>query len=142
MASTGVTAEIWRRVRRPDGLWFFDVGFDAGGNLHNPNGYDPELVRSAVDAARVRWKARLGASAKKAAVTRRRRQENKVYQAARRIIDGGTFGPSSHCSICGKGLDDRESIARGIGSECWQRVLELLNQRANVGGYDNDLGRQ
>ena len=53
-------------------------------------------------------------------------QFQAVYQAAQRITDGHTFGPSSHCAICGKGLDDNQSIERGIGSECWQYVLERI----------------
>jgi hypothetical protein len=31
---------------------------------------------------------------------------------------------SSRCVLCGKALDDPESISRGIGSDCWQSVLQ------------------
>jgi hypothetical protein len=36
---------------RHEGAWLKQVGFEADGSLYNPNGYDPDLVRTAVAAA-------------------------------------------------------------------------------------------
>jgi hypothetical protein len=79
-----------------------------------------------VAGAEQRRHARRSAAAKLAAVTRRDRQEKRVYEAARRIIAGGTIGPGKSYYICGRGLSDPGSEARGIGSECWQFVLYVV----------------
>jgi hypothetical protein len=53
-----------------------------------------------------------------------------VHVIAKRIVAGLAIGPQNHCVICGRGLTDEESIARGIGSECWQDVLsDIYTQR-------------
>ena len=65
-------------------------------------------------------------AAKKAAITRRKRTDKRIYEAARRIVDGHLFGPSDNCFICGKGLGDPDSKERGIGSDCWQSILDCI----------------
>ena len=115
----------WKWVLHESGT-LHDVGVNPDGTLHNPNGYPDELVRTACAAAEQRRHARRSTAAKKAAGTRRNRQDRRVYDAARRIVDGEVFGPRQDCFICGRGLGDPESIGRGIGSECWQFVLDLI----------------
>ena len=44
-----------------------------------------------------------------------------------RLKEGGKLTPGTHCEICGKTLGDPESKARGIGSDCWQFILTLIN---------------
>ena len=51
-----------------------------------------------------------------------------------RLADGGEFTPGTNCEICGKGLDDPQSLARGIGSDCWQRVMRDLTVRQTAAG--------
>jgi hypothetical protein len=119
----------WKRVFH-DGDRLYDIGRNADGTLHNPNGYPEELVRAAIDGAEERQRQRRSNAAKKAAETRRRRTEARIYQVARRIVDGEVFGPSDHCDLCGRGLDDPESIKRGIGSDCWQFVLDIIKAPA------------
>jgi hypothetical protein len=100
------------------------VGILPDGSLHNPNGYPEDVVRAAVLAADVRKHERRSVAAKEAAITRYDRQEKRVYAVAKRIKDGGHFGPRKNCIICKRILSDEQSIARGIGSECWQGVLD------------------
>jgi hypothetical protein len=109
-----------------EGGRLYDIGVNPDCTLHNPNGYPDETVRAAyANAKRLEHESRSKA-AKKAAVTRRRRQEKRVYYVAKRIIDGEIFGPRQDCYVCGRGLDDPQSIQRGIGSDCWQFVLDLI----------------
>jgi Family of unknown function (DUF6011) len=83
-------------------------------------------VRSAIAAASARVHERRSAAAKKAAQTKAARRERRVHTTARRLVAEQNIGPRSHCYVCGRGLADPESIARGIGSECWQDVLKLV----------------
>jgi hypothetical protein len=106
----------------------FQVGIWPDGTLWNPNGYPDDTVRTAVLEADERKRIRRSNAAKKAAETRRGRRAKKIYAVAKRIVDGGHYGPRRRCVICGKGLADQQSIERGIGSECWQDVLTILEQ--------------
>jgi hypothetical protein len=115
----------WKWVRH-DGDIYRDVGVDKDGSVHNPNGYPEDVVRAAVEGAEARRHARASEAAK--------RKDRMVYQVVQRLRDGGTFTPGTHCEICGRGLDDPDSKARGadvsptpgIGSECWQLILAAL----------------
>lgn len=108
----------------PDRLW--SVGIEADGTLFNPNNYPDDIVRAAVAAADARRHERRSGAAKKAAVTRAQRKQNKIRIAAQRIVATQGIGPRRDCYVCGRGLGDPQSIARGIGSECWQDVLTLV----------------
>jgi len=119
----------WKRVFY-EGARLYSVGVNEDGSLHNPNGYPEETVRAAVAWAEQQRREDRSKAAKKAAGTRRRRTEARIYEVARRIVDGHVFGPASHCQICGRGLDDPESVKRGIGSECWQAVLDCIKPAA------------
>jgi hypothetical protein len=119
-----------------EGVRLLNVGFESDGSLYNPNNYPEDVVRTAVLSANARRHARRSGAAKKAAVTRRHRQQVKVYNVAQKLKNGSRVGPRSNCVICGKGLTDFESIDRGIGSECWQGVLtqiEKLQSHAPLG---------
>ncbi len=111
-----------------EGTKLYQVGILPDGTLHNPNGYPDELVRTAVLAADQRKHERRSNAAKDAAVTRQRRQRYKVHMIAKRLAAGGSAGPALKCSICHRRLSDAESIARGVGSECWQGVLDMIEQ--------------
>lgn len=117
----------WRFIVH-EGHQLYDIGIDADGVLHNPNSYPPDIARAAVEAANERRRVRRSAAATKAARTRQERQARRVYQAAAKIIDGAGCGPASACYICGRGLGDPESEARGIGSDCWQDVLAAITE--------------
>lgn len=67
--------------------------------------------------------------AEKAAVTRKRRRELKISSTAEAIRVGKVLGPRSSCVICGRGLADQHSIDRGIGSECWEGVLQIIEDK-------------
>jgi hypothetical protein len=106
-----------------------DVGILDDGTLHNPRGYPDDVVRAAVQAADGRRTERRRNGAKKAAATRQRRHELRVRQIAARIVASGSIGNRCNCALCGRGLTDPESVARGIGSECWQDVLRAVEER-------------
>jgi Family of unknown function (DUF6011) len=104
------------------------VGILADGTLYNPRGYPDDLVREAVLAANESSRVSRSKAAKKAASTRAARLERLVYKVVQKLKLGHKFGPCTHCVICGKGLDDPVSIERGIGSDCWQRVLQAISE--------------
>jgi hypothetical protein len=106
-------------VRHPDGdqnQRLHDVGINADGTLHNPNGYPEEIVRAAVLAADARRHARRSESAKKAAETRKRRQQGTPSldicavcgTGPTNIITAGmSFHEACHKSKAGQGLIHR-----------------------------------
>jgi len=109
-------------------LTLYDIGILPDGTLHNPHSYPEDIVRAAVQAADARRHERRSCAAKKAAGTRARRQKRQILAIARRIVANAKIGPRNNCVICGRGLGDPESIERGIGSECWQSVLEQIER--------------
>jgi len=117
----------WKWIRHGE-MRLHDVGVLADGTLHNPNGYPDEIVRAAVKNAQERRHLKMSAAAKKAAETRRKRQERKIHEMADRLLDGAELEMREHCAICNKALDDPESIARGIGSDCWQATLRAMDE--------------
>jgi hypothetical protein len=104
----------------------FDLGINADGTLHNPNGYSEDLVRSTILASEEARRRRRSEAAKKAAKTLQQRRKSRVWQIAERIAKKQQTGPRRHCCVCGRALDDPPSVERGIGSECWQGVLDQL----------------
>ncbi len=67
-------------------------------------------------------------SAKRGARKAAKRRQLLVYEAAE-ALKNNALTPRKRCRICGRGLEDHASIARGIGSECWEQVLAALTQR-------------
>lgn len=120
-------ASKWRRIYH-DGEKLQDVGILADGSLHNPNGYPDDKVRAAIHGAEQRQHERRSKAAKKAAETRQRRKEKEVYKICKLLLSGGILQPANNCRICGRAVDDQDSQARGIGSDCWQWVLSSLEQ--------------
>jgi hypothetical protein len=98
----------------------------ADETLHNPNGYPEGLVRAAVTAADARRHERRSASAKKAVQKRAASANNTELPKSRLGYWQGKHTPGNNCAICGRFLDDRASINRSIGSECWQGVLAQI----------------
>lgn len=78
--------------------------------------------------ATTKQKVRRSRSAKKAAQTRVERQKRDTYRIANRLIEGGQLTPSAKCVICGKKVTDDSSYQRGVGSDCWQAVLRIIQQ--------------
>jgi hypothetical protein len=126
--STPKRDSLWRWVHH-EGQRLENIGIREDGSLHNPNGYPEEFVRAAVLSAEARRHTRRSRAAAKAAETRRRRVEQKVYRVAGNLRLGHRYGPAQHCYICEKALGDPDSVARGIGSECWQHVLAALESQ-------------
>jgi hypothetical protein len=99
------------------------VGFDKAGNLINPTKWPDEVVHRAVTEAIARREQRRKNGAAKAAATRKRRREMRVNDIVKKLVREEKIGPRTDCYLCRKKLGDAESIARGIGSDCWQDVL-------------------
>ena len=117
----------WRLIKH-NGARLRDLGILPDGTLHNPNGYPDDIVRAAVLSAEQQQHERRSRAAKQAAQTRHHRRGKQIHVIANKIVQGGCTGPRHHCSICGRGLSDPPSIARGIGSECWQDILAEIDR--------------
>jgi hypothetical protein len=117
-----------RDPRSPDGR-LYGVGIMADGTLRNPNGYPEDLVREAVAAAEARKHAKRSRAAKRAAETRAKRRESDIERAVQDIADRKGHSGRRWCAICHKALTDPQSIERGIGPECWQGILALIEKR-------------
>jgi hypothetical protein len=118
-----IMGTYYRYTTVPDFGYMYNVGINNDGTLHNPKGYPEDKLRKALEMAAEAARERRTEGAKRAAVTRKRRQAKMILQIATQIVEGRNIGPRSNCVICGRGLGDPESIQRGIGSECWQGVL-------------------
>jgi hypothetical protein len=92
----------------------------------DPVDVDLVVVQALVDKSRAKWREYRSESAQRAAVTRRKRHDLEVYALVERLKAGGKLSPSQHCVLCRRGLTDDESIARGIGPECWGEIMERL----------------
>ena len=106
----------------------YDVGILEDGTLHNPRGYPEQDVRAAVQSAIERRQIRRSKAARQAAETRSKRRRLRIQLISRKLAEGQGIGNRSSCAICGRALADPTSIERGIGSECWQDILEALQQ--------------
>mgnify|MGYP006435296309 CR=1 FL=1 len=119
---------------RHNGEKLRDVGVRDDGTLYNPNGYDEQTVREAVKNADERRAQKRRDAAQKAAETRRRRREKNVKSVARTILTHHGIERRNTCAICSRNLSDEASIARGVGSECWQDVLKAVEKLRREGG--------
>ena len=127
MVKKGVSRWQWIRtangIMKSPALWIESgvvVRIEADGD-HTPD----EIVRAIYTALTGR-RERRRESAARAAVTRAKRRQLKVERVVQRYRETGVLTPSKKCRICGRALDDYESIQRGIGSECWQGVLSII----------------
>jgi Family of unknown function (DUF6011) len=69
------------------------------------------------------------AAATKAVATRRKRRDARLQHIAGIIVESKSAGPSPKCLICRRTLKDDISVSRGIGTECWQDVLDAIEAR-------------
>jgi hypothetical protein len=118
---------IWKYIEYGDRK-LYSVGILRDGTLHNPNNYPETDVRAAVETASELLHERRSKAAKLAAKTKEKRNQLMVWRVARRLLQNEQIEPSLNCVICGKGLGDQESIARSIGSDCWQHVLQTITK--------------
>jgi hypothetical protein len=135
-------SQLYRWVHSEIGI-LYEIGRYKDGTIRNPRGYPEDVVIRALDKALEQEHQRRSEAAKKAAVTRKRRQAKLIHEIAKGITEGRKYGPRNNCVLCGRGLTDQESIHRGIGSECWQGVLaeteSVRDQRQRQGVIDGLL---
>jgi hypothetical protein len=119
----------WLRKSTFTSAWderFYDVGVNDDGTLYNPNGYPEADVREVIAAAQARRTERRKKAAAQAASTRQRRHELRVHKIAQTLVEQRQIGARHWCACCQRQLSDPESIARGIGPECWDGVLARI----------------
>jgi hypothetical protein len=119
----------WHGLRNESGTgppYFYDVGIEPDGGVYNPHGYPEEAARAAALRADERKAAKIAQNRAAGAVKRRQRREKRIYDAAKHILEDEGVGQLERCYCCTKGLSDPESMRRGIGSECWQKVLDAV----------------
>jgi hypothetical protein len=121
----GKQCQQWRHIHF-NGAKLTDPKFTSDGVCSAAGDVDRVTILRALITANRRQHDRRSASSKRAAQTRAQRVELLVYRTALRLIDGGSLSPSTRCIICRKRVTDEESIARGIGAECWQGVLAAI----------------
>lgn len=117
---------VWRDSARTEKL--FKVGIWGNGTLFNPNGYPEDVVRAAVLAVEARRAERRRQSAKKGVATRARRRASQVNSVVKRIAEGKQVGPRYTCACCSRKLTDPVAIGRGVGPECWDTVVGLVER--------------
>jgi hypothetical protein len=116
----------FRRISRPKHEDLKGIGIDSDGRLWNPNNYPEDKVRAALRYVAAEREVRRKEGAAKAVKTRAPRHSNLIYEVGASILAGRKYGPRSFCCICKKSLSDQVSIERGIGPECWDHILTLI----------------
>ena len=142
--STQYPATAWYLARRKGLRWrglshlgkiFSDVGIRRDGSLTNPRAYGETAVRDAIEWAMVEQCASIHESIQQGVETRQWRRQSALWQTVK-AWRAGKLVTGYECRCCHKPLTDPPSIARGIGPECWEHILnhenrslELLRER-------------
>jgi hypothetical protein len=105
---------------------FIKVGIYSDGQLWNPTNYPEDKVRAALRYAAARRAVRRKEGAIRAVETRARRHSKLIHEIGAGILAGRKYGPRPFCCLCKKNLSDPVSIERGIGPECWDYILVLI----------------
>ena len=120
------------------GQVFNKIGISGDGQLSNPNNYPEDKVRAAL-----RWVGAKAVVTRKeatirAVATRARRRAKVIHGIAAGILADRQYGPRNFCCICEKALTDSESIQRGIGPECWDHILILIEHEKDRQAVDGN----
>jgi len=91
--------------------------------LWNPHAYSLDAILPVLEAKVAEYEEDRRESYRRGGLTRRLRHEQKITKAARLYLSASGIPSAIVCQVCTKGLSDKQSIARGIGSECWGRLL-------------------
>jgi hypothetical protein len=104
--------------------------FSRSGEVYGPTQkrYALDEIEAARKIAMVEIERRRKEAAARAAQTRHQRKEAHYYAVADQLIRGITFGPHDRCRICKKALTEQQSRLRGIGPECWERVVSIKTE--------------
>ena len=129
----------WSWIRLPNGDKVRNVRVVVDGGVSRlcfDGGFTEAEVREVAIQTLRRKKQRRSDSAKKASVTRKSRVDQMVHVVAKHYTEN-KLQPSSFCLICGRFVGDPESVKRGVGADCWQKVLRvvetLVRHTASVG---------
>lgn len=130
----GKSKQAWRYVFHiaPDGTTVRLDGarFENGrATCDQPDRFTERDVLVAMVSANRRVAERRSKAAHSAAATRKRRHDLKVGRVVEELRWGKKFGPRRDCYICRKPLSDDASRERGIGPECWQGALAVIETR-------------
>jgi hypothetical protein len=83
--------------------------------------HEPDDLRAAVVAAEESWCIVQGWEAEDVAAKKKNRSD--AFRQAVKADFEGALRPRDRCRCCGRELTDPPSVARGIGPECWPRLL-------------------
>jgi hypothetical protein len=100
---------------------------------YSPEKYSSERMQAAREAALNDFKQKRKEAAAKATKTRKRRSEANYYNIAAQLLTGIKIGPRTSCAVCKKTLTDSPSIKRGIGPECWCRIISIQTRLQAAG---------
>lgn len=119
----------WRWVRIPDGGKVRDVRVNHDGEsiigIEFAGAYDIEAVQNRLIEVLTAKKEERQEYARRGAATRARRKANRVHETAKAMLAGEDLA-SPTCRICRGRLTDEATRKRGIGPECWQGVLAIV----------------
>lgn len=127
LKATNGKSQKWRWIRY-QGVCLQNLMLQADGTA-SADGVDEATALQAIIDANSRRNQRRSIAAKRAATTRAKRRQVRLYGVVKQHMSDGKFPSALHCRICGRGLSDAESKARGIGSECWAEVLNLIAEQ-------------
>jgi hypothetical protein len=123
----------WHWIMVPDRGRVFNVALATEGGrvtrLEFEGKADQGEVLSAIIGSQRRKRQRRKKAAARGAETRKRRGVLRNYRIAKSIVEGW-FKPSLVCACCRRKLTDRESLKRGVGSECWAEIKQVIEQLA------------
>jgi hypothetical protein len=109
------------------GKTFAHVGISRDGSLFNPYAYGETAVREAIEWAMVEQCEKHQESIREGVETRQWRRQSALWQTVK-AWRAGKLTAGYECRCCHKPLTDPPSIARGIGPECWEHILNHENR--------------
>lgn len=107
---------------------YYNIGQEQDGTFYNPKNYPHEIVWEILEWIAEEKRQRKADAIRRGVATRKRRRELKINEIAMALIRGDGIGSQMVCACCKKVLGDPESIERGIGPECWQHVLDMIER--------------
>lgn len=110
---------------RQNGKKYLAVGIEENGSLFNPNNYPEEELRAALIQTEANAHLRRSEASKRSAITRRKREEKKIHQYVKLMLEDQEIPYTTHCYICGRYLQEEESRVRAIGPECLQNLYRV-----------------
>lgn len=140
---TTADEEIAAALRDAKGKGIISSTFGGLGKVHRDGSITllcdrpPAEVRAEIkrqlDETAADVKAKRSKSAKKAGVTGLRRRLREINVIVEGFLASGVWTPASQCRCCHRNLTDPASHERGIGPECFGRILQTVETARTTG---------